>query len=614
MKPRAKMIYKRSGFGLVEVMVAIGLISIVSVIILGLMTNVFKGFSSAQKSAERTDLISEISYALAKKQTCPQALGAGSLVFPNNWNQTSPINISKIEVSGRTLAEVGKTKNGLGIEKMHLELLSGPYPVRYNVAPAGATTDIRSFKRYFSKLVVEPVKSGGVQSNAGGERLRNSEFKLAILVNDSNRMHDCFGGIDETDLVSLCEKAFDGDYDQSLLPWCTPLQLSIGISRSSLTPQYPRFAVLEKQDLSSPQQDTSMALVGSASPTGNGPGLWLASRPSVALQPNSNAAFLGYVNRANAFKPGTQPGDFILSNRTANGDVEIGTTDVHLKQHQADRTMSSDRPMEMIAGEGTITIHNFEGQGRAVVAGASDAGLTYSAIYFNPNNLANVRLNSWAITHKGPSSGIHHAFLIERWFGNVMQPGLILTPNDRVGIGTVSPSEKLHVDGNTLVSGALRGTSTAAFMGNMTVGGNVLSSSDKSLKKDVQPLGDALKVVLQWHPVSYEWKKKNEDREVGFIAQHIEQVFPEAVRDSSEKLKGISYFSLVAPVTRALQQLYMRLSKILDSVAQENQRIEKLNAKLSDLVARQKALQQKNLSLRQQLQALKSETAVSGSP
>jgi septum formation inhibitor MinC len=194
-----------------------------------------------------------------------------------------------------------------------------------------------------------------------------------------------------------------------------------------------------------------------------------------------------------------------------------------------------------------------------------------------------------------------------------MQPGLILTPNDRVGIGTVSPSEKLHVDGNTLVSGTLRGTSTAALMGNMTVGGNVLSSSDKSLKKDVQPLGDSLKEVLQWHPVSYEWKKR-EDREVGFIAQHMEQVFPEAVRDSSEKLKGISYFSLVAPVTGALQQLYMRFSKILNSVAQENQRIEKLNARLSDLVARQKALQQKNLILRQQLQALKSGTAVSGSP
>lgn len=603
------MINKRSGFGLVEVMVVIGLISIVSAIIFGLMTNVFKGFSSAQKSAERTDLIGEISQALAKKQTCPEALGAGTLVFPAMWSSSSPVQIDKIEVAGRTLAETGKTKNGLGVERMRLELVSGPYPVRYNIAPAGALAETRSFKRYFSKLVVEPIKAGGAQSNTGGEKLRNSEFKLAILVNDNNRLHDCFGGIDEGDLVKLCEKAFDGDYDQALLPWCTPLQISIGISRSSLTPQYPRFAVLEKQNLSSPQQDLTMGLIGGADTTSNGPGLWFASRPSVTLAPTSNAAYLAFVNRANAYRVGTQPGDFIISNRTANGDIEVGTTDVHLKQHQGDRAISVDRPVEINAGEGTVTIHSTDGQGRAVVAGVSDAGFTYSAIYFNPNNLADVKLNSWALTHKGPSSGVHNSFLIARWFGNAMQPGFIITSNYRVGIGTINPTEKFQVEGNAVVAGTLRGTTTATLMGHMSVGGNVLASSDEALKENIKPLGDILESLLNWNPVTYEWKKGEGPREVGFIAQQLEKVLPEVVRNSYDGIKHLAYFAMVAPMSRALQQIIRQFEDVVTLSDQELSKINRLQTQLKVLQNRQAGLEKRNVMLREKLSTLRRDLA-----
>lgn len=598
------MIKKRSGFGLVEVMVAIGLITIVGAIILGLMTNVFKGFSSARKSAERTDLMGEINQLLVKKETCPVVLGAGTLQFPGSWTSSSPVEITKLEIPGRILAEVGEAQNGLGIAAMRLEMVSGPYPVRYNTASPGAPSNVRVFQRYFANLVIEPVKVGGAQGNTGGDKLRNSEFKLAILINESRRLHDCFGGIDEADLMSLCEKAFDGEYDQVQLPWCTPLQLSVGISRSSLTPQYPRFAVLEKQNAMNPLGDITMGLFGSAPATSNGPGLWFASRPSVSLTSTANAAYLAYVNRPNAYKAAAQSGDFIISNRTANGDIEIGTTDVHLKQNQDDETISIDRPVE-IQEEGTAVVHSTNGQGRVVVAGTSDAGLTYSAIYFNPNNLADVKLNSWAVAHKGPSSGIHHAFLVARWFGNAFQPGFIITPTYRIGIGTLAPTEKFQVEGGALIHGTLRSTASVNLVGNMNVGGNVLASSDESLKKELKPLADSLKSLMHLKPVTYEWRSRRGPREVGFLAQQIESWLPEVVRLSKEGLKSVSYFSITAPISRAIQQIHSELRELVVYGVQETEKLEKLSGMLRELLLRQQALEQKNTALRAKLATLK---------
>lgn len=67
---------------------------------------------------------------------------------------------------------------------------------------------------------------------------------------------------------------------------------------------------------------------------------------------------------------------------------------------------------------------------------------------------------------------------------------------------------------------------------NMPTGG----ASDRRLKKEIQPLKDALLKVLGLQPVAWRWKNA-EDGEIhyGFIAQDVEKVLPELV--SNEKLK-----------------------------------------------------------------------------
>jgi hypothetical protein len=63
-----------------------------------------------------------------------------------------------------------------------------------------------------------------------------------------------------------------------------------------------------------------------------------------------------------------------------------------------------------------------------------------------------------------------------------------------------------------------------------TGGGSWGSVSDSRLKDNVTPLTGALAKITSLNPVSYSWKIETTDPTVGFIAQEVQQVIPNAVR------------------------------------------------------------------------------------
>ncbi|WP_374030164.1 tail fiber domain-containing protein [Bdellovibrio bacteriovorus] len=104
-----------------------------------------------------------------------------------------------------------------------------------------------------------------------------------------------------------------------------------------------------------------------------------------------------------------------------------------------------------------------------------------------------------------------------------------------VGIGTINPSEKLEVAGNVKAT-------------------EFLYTSDARLKKDVVTLPDALEKALQLRGVNFAWKADN-NKTVGFIAQEVEQVYPELVRtDAKSGYKAVQYGNIVAVLVEALKQ------------------------------------------------------------
>ena len=137
-----------------------------------------------------------------------------------------------------------------------------------------------------------------------------------------------------------------------------------------------------------------------------------------------------------------------------------------------------------------------------------------------------------------------------------------------VGIGTSSPNYKLHVNGTIYASGVA----------------GVLS--DLRHKTDIIDLSfDAMEIVNQLRPVSFEWKEPQdigmEGTQLGFIAQEVEEVLPEAVltQDNEEQTKGLKYNALIPVLTKAIQELEVQNKLLRDennSLKKEIEQIKKV--------------------------------------
>ena len=88
------------------------------------------------------------------------------------------------------------------------------------------------------------------------------------------------------------------------------------------------------------------------------------------------------------------------------------------------------------------------------------------------------------------------------------------------------------------------------FEGQVVVNGrHVITSSDRALKDDIQPISEALQVVRALKPSSYKLKKDKQGEKkgkthYGFVAQEIEEILPELVSDITLPSSG-EYFDQI---------------------------------------------------------------------
>jgi hypothetical protein len=98
--------------------------------------------------------------------------------------------------------------------------------------------------------------------------------------------------------------------------------------------------------------------------------------------------------------------------------------------------------------------------------------------------------------------------------------------------------------------------------GNLDVNGNIRaagwpSNSDLRWKENIEPIEDPLDLVTQLRGVSYDWidSSRGNGRQIGVIAQEVEQVLPEVVHTDSQGYKSVEYSKLVAPLIEAVKVL-----------------------------------------------------------
>ena len=144
-----------------------------------------------------------------------------------------------------------------------------------------------------------------------------------------------------------------------------------------------------------------------------------------------------------------------------------------------------------------------------------------------------------------------------------------------VGIGTSDPNYKLQVNGSAA------GT------------GDWVNISDKRYKDNIKSLKNILPKIMKLNAVYYDWKRgefpdKNfsKKRQIGFIAQEVEKLFPELVHNDNSNYKSIAYSKITAILVRAIQELQeeqnIEIQKIKKSYDQKIEKLIKRIEKLED--------------------------------
>ncbi|MGB2986652.1 MAG: tail fiber domain-containing protein [Phycisphaerae bacterium] len=121
---------------------------------------------------------------------------------------------------------------------------------------------------------------------------------------------------------------------------------------------------------------------------------------------------------------------------------------------------------------------------------------------------------------------------------------------DNVGIGTMTPTERLHVVGNISVTGAY------------------LQCSDARLKNNTTRIVDSLDTLSKLRGVRFDWKRDefpdhnfSEETQVGLVAQEVKTVLPEVVSKGSDGFYSVDYGRVTPVMVEAINELHTMIDR-----------------------------------------------------
>ena len=160
----------------------------------------------------------------------------------------------------------------------------------------------------------------------------------------------------------------------------------------------------------------------------------------------------------------------------------------------------------------------------------------------------------------------------------IISTGVKLFPNTITATSLTSSAAttagSLTVD-NVVMDGATIGHSSDTDLmtlasGSLTVAGDVILSSDARLKSNIVTLGPTLISLMQLDAKRYTMKADKEQKQkIGLLAQEVQKVFPELVREDKNGMLAVNYQALVPVLINALKEQegnYKELEKELSEL------------------------------------------------
>ena len=91
------------------------------------------------------------------------------------------------------------------------------------------------------------------------------------------------------------------------------------------------------------------------------------------------------------------------------------------------------------------------------------------------------------------------------------------------------------------------------------------SPSDKRLKENIKPIKSALDKVIKLQGVTFDWKEKgitNLKEDIGFIAQDVQKVIPELVRENDNGVLSMRHQGIAPILLEAIKELKAEIEEL----------------------------------------------------
>jgi len=110
------------------------------------------------------------------------------------------------------------------------------------------------------------------------------------------------------------------------------------------------------------------------------------------------------------------------------------------------------------------------------------------------------------------------------------------------------------------------------------------------LKTNITDLPSTLDKVVKLRPVEYDWitdsgvkGAETKGRQIGLIAQEVEEIFPDAIWLNKKEQKTISYINLSVIFLKALQEQQQIINQLAEENRVLNERLNSLEGKIDAL-------------------------------
>jgi hypothetical protein len=170
--------------------------------------------------------------------------------------------------------------------------------------------------------------------------------------------------------------------------------------------------------------------------------------------------------------------------------------------------------------------------------------------------------NNTNITNDTSSSSTHYPTFVSNVSGyrpqKVTSSSLTFVPSTgTLGITSINCSGTITV--GTLIAASVNYNGNVSITGDLDVLGDINSTSDINLKENVKTVENALETVNSLRGVSFNWKE-NGKSSYGVIAQELEEVLPELVKNG--EVKSVNYNGLIGVLIESIKELKQEIEDL----------------------------------------------------